>query len=45
MLFLKDSVMAKSVIIVTCCGDEINEKLLLNLAAGLPGLKGQGVYP
>ncbi len=35
---------AKSAIIITCCGSEINEKLLHELGRGVTRLEGQGGY-
>jgi uncharacterized membrane-anchored protein YitT (DUF2179 family) len=35
---------AKSVIIITCCGDEINKKLLFELGRGVTWLEGSGGY-
>jgi uncharacterized membrane-anchored protein YitT (DUF2179 family) len=36
--------MAKSAIIITCCGAEINKKLLYELGRGVTRLEGQGGY-
>ncbi len=36
--------LAKSVIIITCCGEEINKKLLYELGRGVTWLEGSGGY-
>ncbi len=36
--------MAKSVIIITCCGEKINEKLISELGRGVTWLEGSGGY-
>ncbi len=36
--------LAKSAIIITCCGEQINEKLIYELGRGVTRLEGQGGY-